>query len=401
MSRRKHSGGGSSLLARVNRISTAALATNVGLCVVLCAIIERMAVTTFGVRGVVADAPGVPVEPSDRVEPPRASRETRAPIRLAALTSTVRQQALIQRGELARRTYGTKTTGQPIVARTRSTKTWTFGSAALPPPKGSPAMPDVSLYLAHVVGNRWQVAFAGTSAFSKLLRTAPTAIMPTTERQLLVRYNSAAKPATATPLMLPWKQGQPWSLVADKYGVGFSGGDGKVIAAADGRLYRFCDTPTRGGLVMLIHANGMATEYYQLSGQPRIAAGSLVKRGAYLGKVSSDRPCGGGTSEPQVRFALRHADRVVTIAGQTVGGWTFHEGTDLDSYVAVHNDQQVLPGEDVVNLGIPGLPSVPGLPGDGNGNGDGGNGNGNGNDPSGPPTLLPSPAKAGRSVNRA
>jgi hypothetical protein len=385
--------GGSSLLTRVNRISAVAMVTNIGLVVVLSAIIERVAVSAFGVRGSVTSAPDPSVRPSDHARPSRAARSVRPPIRLAALTTTVQQATLAQRGALARRTYGTKTTGRPIVQETRSTRTWTFGTAALPPPKGSPAMPEVSLFLARVVGRDWQVAFAGTKAFTALLRTAPADLMVNSERQLLARYSSATAAGTANTddLMLPWLQGQTWSLVADEYGVGFSGGDGKVLAAADGRLYRFCGTSSGGGLIMLIHPNGLATEYYQLSNQPELTPGSVVKRGTYLGKVGTDHPCGGGSDEPQVRFGLRHADRAVSIAGHSVGGWTFHEGTDLDRYVAVHDDQQVLPGEDVVNLGVPKLPVLPG-PGSSNGPGTPG---GNPAEPSAKPSpplpLLPTP----------
>ena len=399
----KPSRGGSSLLTRVNRISTVALVTNVGLVIVLSAIVERVAVSAFGVRGSVTAAPDLSVPPSDHALPSRVARAVRPPIRLAALTTTVQQAALAQRGALARRTYGTKTTGRPIVQETRSTRTWTFGTAALPPPKGSPAMPEVSLFLARVVGRQWQVAFAGTKAFTTLLETAPADLMVNSERQLLARYGStaaaAATAANSDGLMLPWLQGQTWSLVADQYGVGFNGGDGKVLAAADGRLYRFCSTSSSGGLIMLIHSNGLATEYYQLTNQPELTPGSVVKRGTYLGKVGADHPCGGGSDEPQVRFGLRHADRVVSIAGHTVGGWTFHEGTDLDRYVAVHDDQQVLPGEDVVNLGVP---KLPGLPGSGSPNKPDTPG-GNPAEPSTQPSplpLLPTP-KDSRSAKKA
>jgi hypothetical protein len=386
------------MLSRVNRISSVALVINVGLAVVLVAIVERMAVTAFGVNGVVAGGvPSVPVEPSERSDPPpRTSRKSRTPVRLAALTSTVRDAALVQRGELARRAFGTETTGRPIVQRTRSTKTWTFGTAALPPPKGNTAVPDVALFLARAVGTRWQVAFAGTADFTRLLRSAPAAVMPSAERQLLARYNATAVPSSAG-LMLPWTQGQPWSLVADRYGVGFAGGDGKVLAAGNGRLYRFCATSDGGGLILLVHPNGMATEYYQVGGQPR-PSGSAVKRGDVLGRIGTDRPCGGGSTEPQVRFGLRHADRPVSIAGKTLGGWTFHEGTDLDRFVAVRGDQQVLPGEDVVNHGIPAardlpdpdLPDVPELP------------DPPGGDRPGLPTppSLPNPANTPRSANK-
>ncbi|HZB31185.1 MAG TPA: M23 family metallopeptidase [Streptosporangiaceae bacterium] len=367
MSRRKPGrGGGSSLLARVNRISRIALVTNIGLVIVLSAIIERVAISAFGVRGSITEVPDPSnAQPSDAVRPSQATQTARPPIRLAALTTTVQQAALAQRGALARRTYGTKTTGRPIVQETRSTRTWTFGTTALPPPKGSQAMPEVSLFLARVVGRQWRVAFSGTKAFTTFLEAAPASLIPNSERQLLARYSSGASGSRTdtNDLMLPWLQGQTWSLVADRYGVGFTGGDGKVLAAADGRVYRFCTTSSGGGLIMLIHSNGLATEYYQLTNQPKLTPGDIVKRGTYLGKVGTDHPCGGGSDEPQVRFALRQADRVVSIAGHTVGGWTFHEGTDLDRYVAVRDDRQVLPGEDVVNLGVPKGPGLPGLPG--------------------------------------
>lgn len=408
MSRRKPGRGGSSLLARVNRISKVALVTNIGLVVVLSAIIERVALGEFSVPSTVLGAPDPSVPPSGHSSPSRVSRQSRPPVRIAALTTTVKEATLAQRGALARRTYGTKTTGQPIVQETRSTKTWTFGTSALPPPKGSPAMPEVSMFLAHLVGRQWQVAFAGTKAFTRLLETAPAALMVNSERQLLARYNSTAAAATnqatnTDDLMLPWVQGQPWALVADQYGVGFNGGDGKVLAAADGRFYRFCATSDGGGLILLIHPNGLATEYYQLTDQPELTPGSVAKRGTYLGKVGTDHPCGGGSDEPQVRFGLRHADRVVSIAGRSVGGWTFHEGTDLDQFVAVHDDQQVLPGEDVVNLGVPGLGGLPGLPGLGNGNGSGSSGApeapGSPAKPSGQP-LLPTPGQAPHTVKK-
>jgi murein DD-endopeptidase MepM/ murein hydrolase activator NlpD len=373
---------------------------NIGLVVVLSAIIERMAIAAFSVPEVVTGAPDPQVQPPDRSRPARAARAERPPIRLAALTTTVKQAALAQRGAIARRTYGTKTTGAPIVQETRSTKNWTFGTTALPPPKGSPAMPEVSLFLARVVGRNWQVAFAGTKAFTTFLETAPKGLMLNSERQLLGRYSAAAG-STADDtkgLMLPWLQGQPWSLVADQYGVGFNGGDGKVLAAADGRVYRFCATSSGGGLVLLIHSNGLASEYYQLSDQPKLTPGSVVKRGTYLGKVGTDHPCGGGSDEPQVRFGLRHADRTVSIAGHSVGGWTFHEGTDLDQFVAVHDDQQVLPGEDVINLGVPGLPSLPGLTG-GNSNKPDTPGTGQPSDE--PSPLLPVPGKDPHSVKKS
>jgi hypothetical protein len=403
--RRKHSGSGSTLLTRVNRMGTIALVSNVGLCLILCAIVERTVISAVDQRGAAAASPGQAAEsPDDPVsESPRGPRQTRSPVRLFALESTVKQLTLAQRGTLARRSFGTATTGRPIVQQTRTTKTWALGTAAIPPPKGSPAMPDVALFVARAVGRRWQVGLGGSSAFNRLLAAAPAALVPSAERALLARYSVAASPTNSTGLMLPWKQGQPWALVADKYGLGFTGGDGRVLAAGDGRLYRFCGTSPGHGLILLIHPNGLATEYYQLTSQPRLAGGDIVRRGDYLGRVGTDRPCGGGSPEPQVRFGLRHADQDVTLDGKNVGGWTFLNGTDLDRYVAVRGDKQILPGEQVTNLGVIGVPGLPGLPGlsgnsgnSGSSNGSSGSGGSGGTqDPSSaPPADLPSPEKA-------
>ena len=73
----------------------------------------------------------------------------------------------------------------------------------------------------------------------------------------------------------------------------FSGGDGRVLAAGPGRLYRFCGGRGSNALIEIIHPDGSATEYYQLSAETRARDGSLVTAGTYLGRAGTSLACGG------------------------------------------------------------------------------------------------------------
>ncbi len=159
----------------------------------------------------------------------------------------------------------------------------------------------------------------------------------------------SAAPGTAG-LELPWRAGESWRLVAAFGGAGqaasmlaFSGGDGRVRAAGPGRLYRFCGGPGSDALIEVIHPDGSATEYYQLRAETRIAEGSLVAAGAYLGMTGTSMSCGGTVPGPgpgegagngkratnrlpgTVAFAVIGSGGVMSLADLTLGGWTFHE----------------------------------------------------------------------------
>ena len=132
----------------------------------------------------------------------------------------------------------------------------------------------------------------------------------------------------------------------------FSGGDGRVRAAGPGRLYRFCGGPGSDALIEVIHPDGSATEYYQLRAETRIADGSLVAAGTYLGMTGTSMACGGTVPGPgpgrarvrpehgrrqqdeqagkqrrpgAVAFAVIGTGGVMNLVGLTLGGWTFHE----------------------------------------------------------------------------
>ncbi|MCQ0020289.1 M23 family metallopeptidase [Actinomadura madurae] len=131
----------------------------------------------------------------------------------------------------------------------------------------------------------------------------------------------------------------------------FAGGDGRVVAAGDGRLYRFCSS-NAGALVMVIHPSGLATTYYHLRNVPRLRDGSVVKRGDALGRTGTGRPCGGAEApRAQVGFGLRRGAEAVPLAGAVIGGWTFQERANPLLGFAERGVLQVLTGGLLANLG--------------------------------------------------
>jgi hypothetical protein len=54
--------------------------------------------------------------------------------------------------------------------------------------------------------------------------------------------------------------------------------------------------------------------------------GGLVKQGDYLGRTSTDLPCGGGKAASRlVRFGLRNATAPVALDGMKISGWVLHQ----------------------------------------------------------------------------
>lgn len=305
---------------------------------------------------------------------------------LSTLEADVKSVTTNQLGDVAQRAYGKSPTVPPMVtiARTDNAHSWAMGTTAIPVPAGDPAPPEVSLYVAHVTEGKWQVALAGTTAFTDLLTSAPTSVVPAAQQRVLSHFGSNAQTVsvTSTGLMLPWKIGQSWKMQSAPGGLDFSGKSGQVLAAGPGWLYRFCDSKPGHGLVLLIHPNGLATTYYQMTGVTNVPDGSSVKVGDYLGRIGTDLPCGGTAGKPAVRFALAGN----ALDGMTIGGWTFHAET-LSGY-AEHGTKKIMPGGLLANFGsppmqvtlppipsasptlpspspiLPGLPVIPSLPGE-------------------------------------
>jgi len=161
----------------------------------------------------------------------------------------------------------------------------------------------------------------------------------------------------------------------------FSGGDGRVLAAGPGRLYRFCGRRGSDALIEVIHPNGTATQYYQLRAETRLADGSGVTAGTYLGMTGTSLACGGAVHGPgpgpgpgkghgkggaaskvsgllpgAVSFAVIAGGGVANRGSLKLGGWTFHQQAQPPLVWAQRAAVRVMPGGLLTNFG--GTPGI-------------------------------------------
>ncbi|MCO6005106.1 M23 family metallopeptidase [Actinoallomurus purpureus] len=331
----------------------------------LAAIVEQGATPPAARHPVAERRPVHATHTRSRRPVPSHASPSRAPMSPAAqLSQKVEKVVLAERSPVARRDYGVGTLSAPIVRLSRMDhrRTWAFGTETIPPPRGMTAMPESSLYLAQLTGTGWQVGLAGTPQFTTLLGKAPASVVPDAERPVLAKFSDAPDTPVDTGLMLPWGIGQSWSLLATDKGVaGFDGGDGRVLAAGDGRIYRLCSSAPGHGLVLLIHPNGLATEYYQMTDVTAVRDGSLVKRGDYLGRTGTEQPCGGGAApQRMVGFAVGDANGPTRLDRLQIGGWTLRE--TAAATFAERAGVRVDAGNPVLNFGVMPTPPASGSP---------------------------------------
>ncbi|MEU6035164.1 hypothetical protein ABZ801_07120 [Actinomadura sp. NPDC047616] len=420
-------------LGQTDRLSAGALTLSIVVGLALLAVVER-AVLEGGPIGTPQQAGSAGALPParDRSATPRRGESPARPAQspgastptapdVETLTAQIRRVTLLQRGPAARQAYGAEPAAQPVVATVRMSadRTWAFGTTAIPVPDGRSAMPEVAFFVARWSLGRWQTALSGSSAFAAQLGRVPAGVMSADEARVLARFSSvtAQQAATATNgsrvgdrLMLPWKVGEIWSMGTAAEGgaqpgrplgtLAFSGGDGRVLAAGDGRFYRFCRDGAGNALVMVLHDSGLASAYYRMRGVAALRDGSVVRRGDLLGRTGTARPCGGAPApRAEVQFGLRRGAEGVPLEGARIGGWTFREQANPLLGFAQRGLMQVLPGGLLANLG-PVAPAddtaPPGqggddAPGRGNGNGKG-NGNGNGGNGAGTGAGKENPA---------
>lgn len=306
----------------------------------------------------------VPASAADDLE--RTADPRQPPLLNAAVHRTLTQ-------ERGKKVKEGRPAGRPIVEARRSDRrhTWVFGSSAIPPAGRSPdAMPEAALFLARKSPRGWDVALEGSGKFARYLRQAPASVVPAGEKGALARYSAkraGAEGAGDLGLRLPWRVGDAWHMGGGPHGnsgssrpfnsVDFNGGDGRVMAAAAGRVYRFCSSDRSRGLIRVIHDNGYATEYYHMLDTVQAADGAQVGQGEYLGHIGTELPCGGSATGPHVHFALRQGNTQVAVDGKTIGGWTFHEGASPYGGFAERNGQRVEPGRGALqNVAGPGQP---------------------------------------------
>jgi LasA protease len=170
--------------------------------------------------------------------------------------------------------------------------------------------------------------------------------------------------------MLPWHVGESWQMItSQKQGVAassfqsvtFAGGDGQVLAASQGRLYRLCDANPDQSLIEIIASDGTATEYYQMANETTVPDGGLVQAGTYLGMTGTATSCGGtiqevdGAYSPEVEFAVLRAGSgaAASMTGLPIGGWTFREGSAPPGEWAQRGGTTVVSGGLLQNFGLP------------------------------------------------
>ena len=342
------------IAALVRRMSASGLVIVLGLVLAMSAIIERAVIAPTGHgRTVAARQRPEPIRPrpTTRRKPPAT-----VTLPMSTLTADVRKITSAKLGNIAQRQYGKRPTAAPMVtlAHTDHHRGWAMGTTAIPVPAGDAATPAAALFLAHATTAGWQVALAGTTTFNDRLANAPGSVVPATEKAALRRYGTAATEGAPTDLMLPWPVGQSWTMQSAPGGLAFTGGSGKVVAAGPGLLYRLCNTVPGHGIIMIIHPDGLATTYGQLTQLTKVPNGSVVRAGDYLGHVGTTHACGGAAApKPTVWFGLLGQP----LDGTSIGGWTFHAET-LAGF-AEHAGQQVMPGGKLANFGPQPIPVVP------------------------------------------
>jgi LasA protease len=221
------------------------------------------------------------------------------------------------------------------------TDNWVVGSITKVIPIGTDvhSVPTMLLFLAKKVLGKWQVAPQGTPLWKVLLQEVPPEIIAASEKAFLLseaaETEGLATGATSTGLGLPFPAGEDWMMGGGPHGsdgssrpfssIDFNGGKGRVVAPADGYLYRSCEK-NGSAMLSIVHANGFATEYYHMVSLTNLANGSPIKAGTYLGNIGNGLPCGGSTTGPHVHFQVKKNGKLVSVHGLQFGGWTFYEG---------------------------------------------------------------------------
>ncbi|MBW4716842.1 M23 family metallopeptidase [Saccharothrix obliqua] len=278
------------------------------------------------------------------------------------LAAEVRATMIEQHGTALRERWGTRSLREPLFEPTRASGSWVFGSTTVPMAVGQGhGAPHMALFLAHRDRQGWRVELDGTDGFAELAARAPSAVLSDGEKQTFAGHNAnRARVLADTGLGLPWPQGVAWWMGGGPHGdsgegrpfssIDFNGGDGRVLAAGPGRVYKSC-IRGRSALVKVVHDNGYSTTYYHMYNLTTLADGSAVRTGTYLGNIGNELPCGGSSTGAHVHFSLLRGNNHISVNGMTVGGWTFYEGGQAYGGYAQRGSTRVSVGGRITNYG--------------------------------------------------
>ncbi|MCX2949677.1 peptidoglycan DD-metalloendopeptidase family protein [Lentzea sp. NEAU-D7] len=278
------------------------------------------------------------------------------------LATTVRATVLQQHGDALKRQWDTQTLREPLFEPTRTSGAWVFGSTTIPLVHGQEhGAPHMALFLARKERSAWRVELDGTSGFAALAAQAPSGVLSDGEkRTFAANQNNRAEALAPTGLGLPWPVNVAWWMGGGPHGnsgssrpfssIDFNGGDGRVLSAGNGRVYKSC-VVGRSALVKVVHDNGYSTTYYHMYNLTTLADGSAVRTGTYLGNIGNELPCGGSSTGAHVHFSLLRGNTHVSVNGMTIGGWTFYEGSQAYGGYAQRGSTRVSVGGRITNYG--------------------------------------------------
>ncbi|GAB3506401.1 M23 family metallopeptidase [Amycolatopsis cihanbeyliensis] len=289
-----------------------------------------------------------------------------------SLDESVRAAMLTERGPETRALFGTASLAEPLVEPTRFAETeWAFGTTTIPAPATEHTAPQTALFVAQHEPQGWRVELDGTAEFVELAGQAPESVVSTGEKQLFASNFAAANqaaPMADTGLGLPWSEGVAWWMGGGPHGnsgnsrpfssIDFNGGDGRVLSAGPGRVYKSC-VRGRSALVKVVHPNGYSTTYYHMYNLTNLSNGSSVRTGTYLGHIGNELPCGGSSSGAHVHLSLLRGDSHISVDNMTIGGWTFQVGSRAYGGYAERNGATVGRGGRLTNYGGGDAPEGP------------------------------------------
>ncbi|RSM90666.1 hypothetical protein DMH04_04175 [Kibdelosporangium aridum] len=275
---------------------------------------------------------------------------------VVALAAFVVTPAAAAAPSLADEVRKTMAASDALVEPSRTHDGWVFGSSTVPLSADAHESPRSALFVAHNAGKKWRVGLEGTAGFAELVSQAPREVVSDSEKELF----AGVQPLADTGLGLPWPQGVAWWMGGGPHGnsgqsrpfssIDFNGGDGRVLSAGPGKVYKSC-VRGRSALVKVVHANGLSTTYYHMYDLTTLPDGSNVQTGTYLGHIGNELPCGGSSTGAHVHFSLLRGNTHISVNNQTIGGWTFYEGSQAYRGYAMRNGVRVNVGGRVTNYG--------------------------------------------------
>lgn len=236
--------------------------------------------------------------------------------------------------------------------------THVMGSATRLLPADVHDAPTPVFFFAQREGEVWKVGLSGEPDYVATMERMPADIVSPDEMEYLKAAEAGASLLAAGSFVgvgLPWAMGTVWRMSGGLHGaayesVDFAGGNGRVLAAASGKVYRTC-VSDGSALFTIVHPSGYSSSYYHLQNVTAPGNGSSIAAGAFLGNIGVKVQCGGRATGPHVHFSLLKGSTKVTVDNKVLGGWTFHRGSALYRGTATRGKTTAGVGGSLTNYG--------------------------------------------------